>query len=201
MKNFLKILSSPPDFYNSHIHSLFSFNDVVLSCVESIEKRHAVNIVRNKDFLNWRYFKNPRIKYECTGYMNGNDLSAYVVSRHERFFPSNIYATRIIDMCGSPISILTLLRHEILKAYDRGDSFVDFSITSNFYNDVLKDSGFIELIDKFYGALPQVSSPIDYRDNHEFICLGSKNYPNLFKNIRFNDLFFTRGDSDRDRAN
>ena len=61
--------------------------------------------------------------------------------------------------------------------------------------------GFTELVGPAYEWWPLVTTPIERRQNEEFICLGSRKYPSLFDDIEFNDLYFTRGDSDRDRAN
>ncbi len=158
---------------------------------------------RTPEYLNWRYFQNPRVQYECDGIFDeGHFCRAYVVSRRERLYPTNLYATRIVDMMGSCHYLGNgLLQYEINKAVKRNDAFIDFSFTGDYYAHLLYCFRFAEVLGQLYGAVPLVSSPIEYRKNEEFICLGSRKYPDLFSDVEFDDLYFTRGDSDRDRYN
>ena len=148
------------------------------------------------EYMNWRYFQNP-IKYEIYAIQG----KTYIVVRHERFYPTQYFATRIIDLAGLPQYAAELASFIINRSRERRDAFIDFSVTGNYYEQMLKELGFSELTGDYYGALPQVSSPMEYRPNEEFICLGSKHFPNIFDDIEFDDLYFTRGDSDRDRLN
>jgi hypothetical protein len=153
-------------------------------------------IEREPKYMNWRYFQNP-IKYEIYAIQG----KAYIAVRHERFYPTQYFATRIIDLAGLPQYAAELASFIINRSRERRDAFIDFSVTGNYYEQMLKELGFSELTGDYYGALPQVSSPMEYRPNEEFICLGSKHFPNIFDDIEFDDLYFTRGDSDRDRLN
>lgn len=38
-----------------------------------------VSVLRNPDYLNWRYLENPRVKYRALGFLDGPRLGAYVV--------------------------------------------------------------------------------------------------------------------------
>lgn len=185
-----------------NIINLIAFTNGVQKCISDMKPPVKVHIVRSPNYLNWRYFWNPKIHYEGIAYKNGNQWLSYLTARRERFYPSEIYGTRIMDLVGSTNYSEDLLKAIIVRAKDRGDSLLEFFYTGSFYDEILVNLGFIELKNPHYVFWPFFSSPIMRKEtNHEFICLGSQKYPNLFDKIEFNDLYFTRGDTDRDRAN
>ena len=201
MKRLLPLINDDPRKTNNPIENLKLFTNSVVRCFDEMKYHVKVNTHRTPEYLNWRYIKNPKVRYECSAVLEDEKYKGYVVSRHERFYPTTLFATRIIDLVGEPEYASDLIAHEINKALQRNDAFLDFSFTGNFYKSVFEQEGFSEILGDHYGALPLVSSPMEYRENEEFICLGSKRFPSLFDDIEFNDLYFTRGDSDRDRYN
>ncbi len=180
---------------------IMAFDKSVEYCIQSIASRVKVTTLRTPPYLNWRYFMNPRLTYECTGIESQKGLLAYLLVRHERFYPTDIYGTRIIDTIGPPEDVEKLLESKIAEAKARHDALLDFMFTGSLYEELMETLAFSELVGPAYEWWPLVTSPIEYRHNEEFICLGSRKYPNLFDGIQSNDLYFTRGDSDRDRAN
>jgi len=180
---------------------VLAFDKSVDECVQVMASRVKVTILRTAPYLNWRYFMNPRLVYECTGIKHKGNLSAYLVARHERFYPTEIYGTRIIDAAGLPEDAVKLFESKIAEAEARHDALVEFMFIGDFYEGLMETLGFTELVGPAYEWWPLVTTPIERRQNEEFICLGSRKYPSLFDDIEFNDLYFTRGDSDRDRAN
>jgi GNAT superfamily N-acetyltransferase len=184
-----------------NLPAIASFKEGVRECQEAMLDKVRVAVKRHAAYLNWRYFQNPRREYEATAKREGAAWRAYMVSRDETFQPLQISATRIIDMAGPPESVEPLLADRIHKARDRGMAHVEFSFAGDYYTELFSKTGFYELTDEAYTAWPQVSSPISKRPNHERVCLGSHRIPGLFADIPFNSLYFTRGDSDRDRAN
>jgi GNAT superfamily N-acetyltransferase len=184
------------------IKPLKEFDASTIECFNGMKRYIGkATLERTPEYLNWRYFQNPKLQYECHAVFAGGRCTAYIVSRHERFYPTNFYATRIIDLIGLSYYVSSLIAHEINEAIKRNDAFIDFSCTGDYYARMLKCLRFSELCGQQYGALPLVSSPIEYRENEEFICLGSRKHPNLFDDVEFDDLYFTRGDADRDRYN
>ena len=182
--------------------NLVLFDSKIEDCIKTMESTVKVNIVRSSRYLNWRYFLNPRINYECIAKKDENKWLGYLTARHEQFFPTDIFGTRILDLIGYPENAMVLLSSIINRSKERGDAFIEFSYTGNYYDEIMKELGFTELVNQFYLWWPVYSTPIKRREeNIELICLGSQRYPDLFKNIGFNDLYFTRGDTDRDRAN
>jgi hypothetical protein len=181
--------------FRNEVIPIIAFDESVEGSMHTMVSRVKVMTLREAPNLNWRYFMNPRITYEC------KDLIAYLIARHICFFPTEIYGTRIIDIAGSPEFAAILVENEIAQAKERHDALVDFVFAGNFYEDVMKILTFSELVGPTYEWWPLVTMPIERRQNTEFIRLGSHKFPHLFDDIQFNDLYFTRGDSDRDRAN
>lgn len=193
MMKFLQISTSIRNI-NCKIGRVQSFSEPIVSCFADMNMKAYIE--REPEYMNWRYFQNP-IKYEIYSIQE----KAYIVVRHERFYPTQYFAARIIDLVGLPQYASELVKLIINKSRERHDAFIDFSVTGSYYGQMFKELDFSELTGEYYGALPQVSSPIEYRPNEEYICLGSKHFPKMFDGIEFDDLYFTRGDSDRDRFN
>ncbi len=186
-----KNFSKPLNYFSPDVESVF----------EPMKTSVSVMIDRNSDYLNWRYFGNPRITYENNAFIDNKKWKSILISRHERFFPKDIYGTRIIDMAGSCDDVECLLRSKILEAQERNDSFVEFSYAGTVFDPLMEACGFSELHGKDYELWPMVTSPMHSRENHEFICLGSNDKRTQLDRFSFKDVYFSRGDSDRDRMN
>ncbi|MBN2240061.1 MAG: GNAT family N-acetyltransferase [Dehalococcoidales bacterium] len=186
---------------NGDVRSLTAFNDSVDLCMREMTSKINIMVLRTAAYLNWRYFQNPLLTYECTGNYRNGGIRAYLVTRRERYHPTFIYGTRIIDALGKQDDLAVLLDTKIAEAGARNDSLVEFMFAGDVYEDLMVSSGFTELRGESYEWWPLVTSPIERRTNEEFICLGSNKYPDLFLDSKANEIYFTRGDSDRDRAN
>ena len=65
---------------NGKIQQVNVFDDRVNQLWNRAKNNLKVGIVRNKDYLNWRYVENPSIKYHKVYYLDANDvLSGFVV--------------------------------------------------------------------------------------------------------------------------
>jgi hypothetical protein len=199
VNRFLKVtITIDKPKYNIKTHN--DFKDII-SPFDVIEKHIKVTTNRYENYMDWRYNKNPFIRYEYTNLYDENLCNGYIISRHECFYPTKFYATRIIDAIGNPCYIQDLLKSIIDKAIERNDLFIDFLYAGTIFDDALHELGFIELTDDTYNTIPVVSDPMDFRLNDEFICLKCKDKPLLFEDIGYDDIYFTKGDSDRDRIN
>lgn len=154
---------------------------------------------RDADFLNWRLFNNPFIKYKVFGYLENNKIVTYIAIREETLEPINFKVNRIIDLFGKKDGIINLLNRAINNALSDGSIYIDFSMYGKLYEKELLSSGFEKLENDDACVLPMVSSPIENRPNHEFIGLQSKFHDDEIKNLSSENVYFTRIDSDRDR--
>lgn len=64
---------------------------------------------RTKEFLQWRFLKNPFIKYSLFGLINGGSLIAYIALREEILNPLSYKVNRIIDLFGTIDYLLSKL--------------------------------------------------------------------------------------------
>lgn len=154
---------------------------------------------RTKKFLKWRFLENPYINYLLFGIIENNKLIAYIALRFETLDPFNFRITRIIDLFGKRDVIHLLLNKAIETSIAENHIYLDFSKFGIQYNSELDACGFIHLKNNDYCVLPQVTCPIENRDNYEFIGLKSILHSGEINKLSASDVYFTRVDSDRDR--
>lgn len=155
---------------------------------------------RSKKFLKWRFFDNPFLNYKVLGIIENKKLIAYIAMRFETLIPFNFQITRIIDLFGKCTVIHLLLKKAIENAISNNHIYLDFSKFGVIYNSEIDACGFIHLKNNDYCILPQVTYPIENRDNLEFIGLKSSLHSEEINKLLESDVYFTRVDSDRDRA-
>lgn len=161
----------------------------------------AVATERNIDFLKWRFFNNPYVKYLCVAYVSGNEILTYAITRTERLHPTGFYSTRIIDLYGIKDYMPHVLREVVSRARGYGHIYIDFSSFGPAYQEVLTKHGFSFLQNEDAGLLPFVACPVENRLNNEYIGLFSEKYKDEISALTEEQVFFTRADSDRDRLN
>lgn len=162
-------------------------------------KADVITVNRSKEFIKWRFFNNPYVKYSVFGYLESNEIKSYIAIREEELTPFKYKATRIIDFFGDETGILLMLRQIINSSISKNHIYLDFSMFGNIYKKMLKDLGFSELEDEACCILPQITSPIGDRDNYEYIGLFSKTPSLGIDKLTIENVYFTRMDSDRDR--
>jgi hypothetical protein len=154
---------------------------------------------RSIDFLKWRLLKNPYINYNVWGVVKNNKILAYIAIREESLMPQNYKVSRIIDLFGQKKYISNLLNLAKKEAQNKDHIYLDFSVYGELYTEELLNSKFDRLDNEDYSLLPQVTSPIENRPNHEFIVIQSKKYSKELQLLHRHNTYFTRIDADRDR--
>jgi hypothetical protein len=154
---------------------------------------------RTKDFLKWRFFKNPFIKYTLYGVIENGAIVAYIALRIETLVPFSYKVTRIIDLFGRVDAIKPLFSKTANNALSLKHIYIDFSKFGSMYEKELNSFGFISLSNEGCCILPQVTSPIENRPNGEFLGILSKSFFEDINSLTFENVYFTRMDSDRDR--
>ncbi len=160
-----------------------------------------VSIDRNMSYLKHRFINNEFINYRIFARVRENKILGYIASREEILHPYKQKAYRMIDIYGNEMQIFSLLQYIIYDAKKRGNLYIDFSMFGILYRDVMQESGFSILKGKNVCLLPQVTSPVENRPNHEFIGLQSIKFNDDIMTLNQDDVYFTRADSDRDRLN
>lgn len=197
-KKLLKIKELNVDFLN--ISNIIELTKDNFKDFEYNLKIHSISTTyRDISFLSWRIFNNPYIIYKVFGYKKNNTIISYIAIREENLQPSNFKVSRIIDLFGQKEGICYLLKQTLKYSIERKSIYIDFSKYGELYSKELLSFGFIKLENENVCLLPQVTSPIENRPNHEFIVLQSKKYNNEIQTLTSKNAYFTRIDGDRDR--
>jgi hypothetical protein len=154
---------------------------------------------RSREFLIWRFFENPFIKYTVYGFIKNGKIIAYIAMREEELEPLNFKVNRIIDIYGKKEGVKTLLHKSFIESLSKKHIYIDFSMFGTIYNKELLSANFLKLENEDCSMLPQVTSPIENRQNREFIGIQSKFHSGAIENLYRDNVYFTRMDSDRDR--
>ena len=157
--------------------------------------------VRTKEFMKWRFLEHPYIQYCLYGYAQNGVLLGYVAIREEELLPFNYKVSKIVDLFGSVAPVKYLLKKTISEAFNKHHIYVDFAKYGALYDRELEDLKFTALKDDDFCILPQVSYPIEYRPNAEFIGIMSKSLISDVIKLSKENVYFTKMDSDRDRVN
>jgi GNAT superfamily N-acetyltransferase len=155
---------------------------------------------RDHDFIKWRLLENPYIDYEIYACIIADKIKSYLVIRVENLKPQNLKVIRVIDLFGNHNHILDLLNYCKHHAVQNNYIYIDFSVYGMLYETELLSSGFTKLERDDYSLIPQVTSPIENRPNHEFLGIQSKLYADKIAQLTNETVYFTRIDSDRDRV-
>lgn len=154
---------------------------------------------RSINFLKWRLINNPYIDYDVFAYVLNNKIVSYAAVREETLMPHNYKVCRVIDLFGQFEYINTLLEEIKNESLQKNHIYIDFSAYGELYTNNLSVAGYTRLDNDDYSLLPQVTSPIENRPNHEFIVIQSKKHSEELRNLNSSNTYFTRIDADRDR--
>lgn len=154
---------------------------------------------RTPEFLRWKYFDLMEGQYEMGVGKGAPSCPGYVIGRRERLFPSDLTATRIVDLFGTPASLESTLVSLRDRCRDRGDAYLEAALFGARFDALFEGLGFTCLEEEEAAWLPFVSCPVEPRENHEFLGLFSSRWAESLSVTRAENLLFTRGDSDRDR--
>jgi hypothetical protein len=151
--------------------------------------------------LRSRFLVHAFVDYEVWGRVDGDLVVALAAVRRERLQPSEIYASRIVDAWGAVSDLAGVVSHVVAVAAERSDAFVDFAVFGADDDTVWRDAGFDLLAGENLGLLPQLTSPVAPRANHEYVGLFSsdRETAEALRAATIADVRFTRADSDRDR--
>ena len=155
--------------------------------------------LRDRAFLKWRYIDNPFIGYELFAKIRNGEVIAIVASRRERLNPLSHEAYRIVDLFGAKNCFEDLLEFAISRAVELDCVYIDFSMAGAIYSGLPEVQGFNAMDDEQCVMLPQVTSPIGARPNHEYYGIQSRKHHAAIEGLKTEDIYLTRADSDRDR--
>ena len=147
------------------------FDKRIANVFKKFTKLHSLYILRDKEFLNWRYVDSPKGKFYYIGLKKDNELTAIIVVKNEKIFKNE--ALIVLDFAFS-LDVKDLQKlisnfHSVLiKNYTITPNFILLSGLSPFMTDIIK-CGFISIPKfliprklKLLARLTGRSSKIDY---------------------------------------
>jgi hypothetical protein len=120
------------------IKEVDSFDERITPFWREISRKFPIAIDRNREYLNWRYKRNPVSKYVIFIAENRGQIEGYMVLKSER--DEGI----IMDIISRENQVFACLLHKALRHFaDEGKAMVECWMTESFtYNRILKKFGF-----------------------------------------------------------
>jgi hypothetical protein len=155
-----------------------------------ISNNFTIAIVRNAEYLNWRYIQNPNNNYyKIFALEKSNKILGYVILKIKRFEARNVgYIVDLFALKDKDI-IEKLLLNAIYYLEDMGVDLIIFCLKDTFISDMLLAFGFVKdsisnqyttyIPDSFLVALnfnPQIQNEIVYNLDNWFIMMGDSDW-------------------------
>jgi GNAT superfamily N-acetyltransferase len=152
------------------------------------------HIVRNRDFLTWRYLGHPFFDYKFFFSDNHRGLLIY----REEIEPNlDVRIWRIVEMLAPMDSCRMIIDRLIGLAFSAEVTMVDFICSFKTCDDVLKSIGFLSDESDIVKGLAYLFQPLDFRKTGTRLIISNK------KGLEddMDRWYITKGDSDQDRPN
>jgi len=163
-----------------------SFDDRIDDFWKKISRDYTIIVIRDKKYLNWRYFKKPNVKYTVLLAEKNGEILGYIVlrSRNEK----NLRVGYIVDVFTSldkEIVIQSLISQAIEHFRKENADLIICWMSKNsssacVYHKILRYNGFIRFFTRSY---PLIARVISSKLSRTFVGDSKKWY-------------FTMGDSD-----
>lgn len=134
----------PPAVEDLTINQVSSFNEQINNFWAKVSSQHQIMVVRNKDYLNWRY-STPEANYSIFVAEKSGEIRGYLVLEHKLQGVTKV--SYIFDLIAQSEESMHCL---VSKAMDdcqqkRVDLILYSLIANKTYRRILKRSGFISL--------------------------------------------------------
>jgi GNAT superfamily N-acetyltransferase len=168
------------------LRELLAGREYVLQPPPGVEERDGfVGACRDDAFVEWRYRRHPRFRYEVV-----EETSGFAAYRIEQVAGSGARIMRITDLLGGATVVESLVE----AAERERVVFADFYCTSPCFGRPLAAAGFVA-----GEGIPGRFQPLDFSDRPIVSCFWAA--PRLGVDCAAGDLYVTRADSDLDRPN
>ena len=167
------------------IRAIESFDDRFDDFWKEVSRHHSIIVVRNKKYLNWRYFEKPNTKYTVLVAERNGKISGYVVLRSKK--EKQLRLGYIVDILVSSDNkgVIQSLFLEAIEKFRKENVdailcwMLEKSTGARIYHKILKYNGFIHQI-----SLPliarvnssQFSKEFAEDPNRWFVTIGDSDY-------------------------
>lgn len=131
-----------------HIREIVKFDDGVTDLCLRCERPGRVLVRRDADYLNWRFFENPRCQYRAWGAFTGNGLDGYVITRLNLARSNPRREGDIVDWLAtgdtdkSRVALPALIRHSVKSLIIDGAGMVTCAAHGADVGPALEANGF-----------------------------------------------------------
>lgn len=142
-----RIFKSKESAAGIKIEKIDRFSDEIDLLWDRISPSIKIGIIRNKEYLNWRYFKNPAGGYEVFLAWRNNIPVGYCVLKTVKV--SKLKVGVIVDIfCVDALDIVTAMVRRADRYFLRTGAFVCIALRNKLYEKLLKGIGFKVLPDR-----------------------------------------------------
>lgn len=158
-------------------------------------RRFNVTIYKNLDYIEWRYFKHPYLKYDIISSDNETS-SGIAILRLENILNTEFYVTRILDFFPTIGNERRLLNTILNYSYFNKSLLIDFFCVSTKLSKKFEITPFLNLAEHRKFNIPRLFQPLEIR-NRKSINLVY-NISNKKIDFDISDLYSTKSDGDQD---
>jgi GNAT superfamily N-acetyltransferase len=153
------------DIENLTIRTIELFDDRFDDFWNKVSKEYSISVVRDRRYLNWRYFECPNVKYTVLVAERKGEVSGYVVLRCTN--EKSLVVGHIVDLLA-PLDDKSAIRYIITKAIDHfKEKNVDLivcwmlkeSSSARHTYKILRSNGFIPIFGQSMSFIARASSP------------------------------------------
>jgi hypothetical protein len=169
--------------------------------IDNLWKKFSLDIdiciIKNYNYLVWRYVKCPFQNYQFFIFKNNNNLLGLIVIK----FQNTPYGkcARIVDIIVDKKYLESILGKMLLECSNRNVLYTDFFHVGKIYESYFIKSGFKYCTSKNYlNKIPNLLSPIDAREWTNSFHIGGILIHDKKVKLNSNRIWFTKGDGDRD---
>jgi len=133
-------LSTPKDL---KILEVLSFDQRINEFWDDVATNYKVILVRDKNYLNWRYFEKPNGEYKVFIAQKGGNVLGYIVLAIEKI--QNLRIGIIVDILTTNNDITRHLVHKAIRFFSdmKVDKITCWMLKNCIYYNILKENGFL----------------------------------------------------------
>lgn len=165
---------------------------------KKIKEKYPITVDRSRDYLNWRYFKHPLIKYHIFVAVKKGKIESFAVVRIEG--PADFRAARLIDFISTNAAAGLTLSGVLDFCRQQKVNFIDYYFSGCGHKKILRQSGFIDCESGAHTFLPKLFNPViaGGKTSINFVVKVNDNGTN--KANKISNWYTTKGGGDQDRV-
>ncbi len=181
-----------------HFDQVSQFGEEMDEFWNRAKKRYPITLERTAEYLNWRFAKNPLVKYLMFVVKGEEKIRGLVVARSESVKnekgPLGVKVLRIIDLIVDEDAEGFACSRIAECARENNFDFVEYFSSGAFHDQGLEAAGFENGNKGIFARLPILFNPVSFKRTHLNFAVKTKDKKDL------SDWYTTKGGGDQDRA-